>query len=129
MWEHMLGAVSDADRNNSIPQDERHEPQVSYQEMVDVNKKLIAEVAKERASLYALQRENEYLMATLHDIREGLDAMAWHLKIATSSDDGNQPGNEFTAAYTAIKLTHGALRNIIDEWESKWVLTYDEIPF
>jgi hypothetical protein len=76
-----------------------------------------------------LERENEYLMATLHDIREGLDALHWHIKVANGSPLFPEPNQQFIQMWQTIRATQTELRNIIDEWESKWILPEGELPF
>lgn len=115
--------------DSSMPSENPHEQMDSYQFM----KKRYGEVAqwseKARSQIAQLERENEYLMATLHDIRAGLDALHWHIQIANGVPEYFDPNPAFIEAWKAIKITKTELRNIIDEWESKWVLPEDELPF
>jgi hypothetical protein len=96
-------------------------------------KKRYGEVAqwseKARSQIAQLEQENEYLMATLHDIQSGLDALNWHITVASGVPEYFDPNPAFLEAWRAIKITQTELRNIIEEWESRWVSSASEIPF
>jgi hypothetical protein len=101
----------------------------SYKALQARKLEVTAELEKCQSQRAMLERENEYLMATLHDIREGLDALHWHIQVANGVPEYFDPNPAFIEAWKAVKITHTELRNIVDEWESKWVSPEDELPF
>jgi hypothetical protein len=109
--------------------DNPHEQMESYQNLLTRKLEITEELEKCKTQRAMLEKENEYLMATLHDIRAGLDALHWHIQVANSTPEYYPGDPAFLKTWQAIKITQTELRNIIDEWESKWVLPGEEVPF
>jgi hypothetical protein len=117
------------DWDSSIPQNEGKVVIENFQTMLKRKLEITVELEKCQTQRAMLEKENEYLMATLHDIGSGLDALNWHITVVNSTPEYYPGDPAFLEAWTAIKITQTEIRNIIDEWESKWVSPDMEIPF